>query len=58
VGNYTGIAIATFIAGNVFYYIFRKRDSHEEEENAIGKVKEVSDTPDSATLSDESTMKA
>jgi POT family proton-dependent oligopeptide transporter len=37
VGNYTGIAIATFIAGVVFYMLFRKRDMVEEVENQIGK---------------------
>lgn len=26
VGNYTGIAIATFISGCFFYILFRKRD--------------------------------
>ena len=42
VWNYTGIAIATFIAGNVFYLCFHKRDRIEEAENAVGK-----DRPDS-----------
>ena len=37
VWNYTGIAIATFIAGNVFYACFYKRDRDEEAENAVGK---------------------
>jgi proton-dependent oligopeptide transporter, POT family len=37
VWNYTGIAIATFIAGNVFYVCFYKRDRIEEAENAVGK---------------------
>jgi len=37
VGNYTGIGIASFIAGCVFYALFYKRDRIEESENAIGK---------------------
>jgi POT family proton-dependent oligopeptide transporter len=44
VWNYTGIAIASFIAGNVFYYCFHKRDRIEEEENAVGKEKNDSDS--------------
>ncbi|KAF8574983.1 PTR2-domain-containing protein [Ramaria rubella] len=37
VGNYSGIAIATFISGTIFYALFYKRDRIEEAENAIGK---------------------
>lgn len=37
VGNYTGIAIASFLAGMAFYLCFYKRDKYEESENAIGK---------------------
>jgi len=44
VWNYTGIGIASFIAGNVFYYCFHKRDRIEEEENAVGKEKNDSDS--------------
>ena len=44
VWNYTGIAVATFIAGNVFYLCFHKRDSIEEEENLVGKDKSDSDS--------------
>lgn len=32
VGNYAGIGIATFIAGMVFYGLFRKRDRQGKEE--------------------------
>ncbi|KIJ55523.1 hypothetical protein M422DRAFT_151273 [Sphaerobolus stellatus SS14] len=39
VGNYAGIAVATFISGAVFYMLFWKRDTVEETENAIGKEK-------------------
>ncbi|KAF8502569.1 PTR2-domain-containing protein [Gautieria morchelliformis] len=37
VGNYSGIAIASFISGCLFYFLFHKRDRMEEAENAIGK---------------------
>jgi POT family proton-dependent oligopeptide transporter len=37
VGNYTGVAVATFLAGIAFYLCFHKRDRIEEDENAIGK---------------------
>jgi hypothetical protein len=37
VWNYTGIAIATFIAGNIIHLCFYKRDGIEEAENALGK---------------------
>ena len=46
----TGIAIATFIAGNIFYLCFYKRDRIEEAENAVGKETPVSD--DSLTKHD------
>jgi len=44
VWNYTGIAIASFIAGNIFYLCFHKRDSIEEEENLVGKEQADSDS--------------
>ncbi|KZT33660.1 PTR2-domain-containing protein [Sistotremastrum suecicum HHB10207 ss-3] len=43
VGNYTGIAIASFLAGMAFYLCFYKRDQYEESENAIGKGHRTND---------------
>ncbi|KAH8117120.1 PTR2-domain-containing protein [Phellopilus nigrolimitatus] len=37
VRNYTGIALATFVAGNLFYLCFWRRDRNEEYGNAIEK---------------------
>jgi len=52
VGNYTGIAIASFLAGVAFYLCFYKRDRVEEDENAIGKGKRPDDADEAATLNE------
>ncbi|KAI5122206.1 hypothetical protein M0805_002695 [Coniferiporia weirii] len=39
VTNYAGIAVATFIAGNLFYLCFWRRDLNEEDENALGGIR-------------------
>lgn len=54
VGNYTGIGVATFLAGMAFYLCFYKRDRYEEEENAVGKGRRPDDEieGDGATLNE------
>jgi len=53
VGNYTGIGIASFLAGMAFYLCFYKRDRYEEHENAIGKGKRPDDEVDARTLNND-----
>jgi len=47
VWNYAGIGLATFMAGNIFYWCFRGRDEQEEEENLVGQGKRVEEAPHS-----------